>query len=100
MAAAVCLRGSLGPALPQPYLSGLRTLRASWVLGSWLPRDDSQAGSEYQALRELPAEICLFSKAWVLVGGRILGAGRRYGGGGNWSSEGSPPLTQALDLGG
>ena len=54
VAAAICLHGFPGTCpSPQPYLGGLRTLRAIWVLGSWLPRDDIQAGSEDQALRAL-----------------------------------------------
>ena len=51
----------------------------SWRLaGSWAPGslgDDGWAGSGDLTLRVSPADTCLFSWAWALVGGPSLGAG-------------------------
>ena len=95
----VCM-GPGEPPLPPPYLGGLRTLRAIWVLGSWLPRDDIRAGSEDQALRELPLRSASSARPGCWWEDLYLVLDEGMGGAGNWSSEGSPPLTQALDLGG
>ena len=46
--------------------------------GDWLLENDGWAASEDLALRKLPAEIFLFSLAWVLVGGPRLGVGQRF----------------------
>ena len=55
----------LGPG----YLCSLRSLRARWVLGAWLPQWWQLAQSGDLALREPPAEICLFlARIWTSKG--------------------------------
>ena len=74
MAEAICLGRSLQDLAPAVWAAW-----GAWgPVGSWAPGslgDDGWAGSGDLALREPPAEICLFSQAWALAGGPSLGAG-------------------------
>ena len=69
--------------------------------GSWALcplSNDGWVGSEVLARRVPPAEICLFSQAWAMVGEPRQGAGRMLPGKGHQPTRGPPSLSQDLDL--